>query len=184
MKLMSRKYWSDVFDPAMIVKTTLQTIIGSILIGSFFMILSDYVLKPIDMNGRWDLTLKPKTALGKNNQCVDITYSVLFVQEGLEITGFGEKWKDRKSSNQKCKDHDIFERTVDPGKGRKIIISGFIHTNYIVNDLLSLSYKEGNEKNTRFTIASFKIKADNKIRGWYKSSISRAEGVIVLSKVK
>ena len=76
MKILSSKYWGDVFDPAMIIKTTLQTIIGSVLIGSFFMVLSDYIFKPINMNGRWNLTLKPDKALSMNNQCVFITYSV------------------------------------------------------------------------------------------------------------
>ncbi len=32
MKILSKKYWHDVFDPAMIIKTTLQTILGTIFL--------------------------------------------------------------------------------------------------------------------------------------------------------
>jgi hypothetical protein len=184
MKMLSRKYWHDVFDPAMIIKTTLQTIVGTILIGSFFMVANDYIFIPIDINGRWNLTLKPEKAKSMKNQCVYITYSVLLVQNGKEIVGHGEKSQDFKSPESSCEDVNIPERTIDPGKGKKINISGFIQNNYIANDSITLSYQEGKKNDLRFTMASFGVSDDNELHGWYKSNISRAEGKILLSRVR
>ena len=184
MRLLSSHFWRDVFDPAMIVKTTLQTIIGTVLLGSFFMVCADYIFKPIDLSGRWNMTLKPEKAMSMNNKCVDITYSVLFTQNGSEIVGGGEKSRDSKSNNLACKEKEIFEREVDPGKGKKIHVTGYMKNNYIADDSISISYLEGNQDNLRFTMASLNVNGQNEIRGWYMSNISRAEGEIILSRVK
>ncbi len=148
------------------------------------MVANDYIFIPIDINGRWNLTLKPEKARNMKNQCVYITYSVLFVQNGKEIVGHGEKSQDFKSPESSCEGVDIYERRIDPGKGKKIHISGFIQNNYIANDSITLSYQEGENKNDlRFTMASFSVSGDNELHGWYKSNISRAKGKILLSRV-
>ena len=184
MKVLSGEFWRDVFDPALIIKTTLQTIIGTLLVGLVFMVFTDFVFDQVDMSGRWNLELKPEKAMSKKNQCVDITYNVLFTQEGTKLVGAGEKAKDAKSTSPSCKDQDIFEREIDPGKGKRIRITGYVTNNYITKDAIAISYQERDQENLRFTMVSLDVISKDKIVGWYKSNISRAEGSIILSRVR
>ena len=99
MSILNRAYWKEVFSPSMIIKTTMQTIIGSMLVGSFFMLFSDFIFKPSNLHGHWELTLYPEKADAKMNKCIDLTYSVLIMQRGINIIASGEKIKDSPSTN-------------------------------------------------------------------------------------
>ena len=184
MSIFTQLYWKEVFNPAMIIKTTMQTIIGSLLVGAFFMVFSDFIFKPDDLSGRWELTLEPEKASSVLNSCVDITYTVLVMQNGINIVASGEKIRDAKSKKLACKDVNIENREIAIGKGKKIKITGFIQNNYIDNDVLSLSYFEGKKDNQRFTIAVLEMNADENIKGWYKSTIGRTRGKIHLKRVR
>lgn len=184
MQILSRAYWREVFSPAMILQTTMQTIIGTVLVGSFFMVCSDYVFQPVDMTGRWEMVLRPASAMRLENRCVDISYNVLFTQEGTTLGGGGEKAKDRKSASPDCRAVDIFERDIAPGKGNRIEVSGHVQNNYLAQDSLVLSYEEGDGERLRFTVANLEVVSDDEMLGWYQSSISRTDGVVVLKRVK
>lgn len=181
--MLNKEYWKDVFNPAMILKTSLQTIIGSVLVGSFFMVFSDYIFQPLNMNGRWELTLEPTFAVSNTNRCVNITYSVLFMQKGVNLLASGEKILDKKSSDKECISSNVTDRKIPPGKGKRIDLTGFIQNNYFTPDVLTISYKEGAPNKQRFTIGSLKIEEDELITGKYDSNISRAEGKITLRRV-
>lgn len=180
MQIFTKDYWKEVFSPELIIKTTFQTIIGTVMVGMFFMFFSDYVFKPVDLNGRWSITLHPESALSHKIKCVDIEYTVLIVQNGLEITAGGEKTRDKKSTKPECKDANIYERDIDPGAGERIDISGFINKQYLSNDVLTLSYSEGNQQ--RFTMGVLKINKKDNLSGWYESNISQTRGTITLEK--
>ncbi|XCN75142.1 MAG: hypothetical protein Q3M24_10530 [Candidatus Electrothrix aestuarii] len=180
MKIFTINYWKEVFQPELIIKTTLQTIIGTVMMGAFFMFFSDYVFKPLDLNGRWTLRIAPEEARSEKLGCVDIAYTVLVVQKGLEITAEGEKVEDTKSERGACKDIDIYERKIDPGKGKKIKITGFVNKNYFSDDILTISYLEGEQE--RVTMGVLSANDKDHISGWYESNISRAKGRITLMK--
>ena len=184
MSILKKEYWKEVFSPAMIIKTTMQTIIGSMLVGAFFMLFSDFIFKPYDLHGRWELTLQPEKSRSKILSCIDITYSVLIMQKGINIIAAGEKIRDSKSKREACKDVSIEERHIDIGKGKKIKIAGFIQNSYIAEDILNLSFFEGKKDNQRFTIAALTLNKDKNIEGWYKSNIGRTEGKIIFKPVQ
>ena len=161
----------------MIIKTTMQTIIGSMLVGSFFMLFSDFIFKPSNLNGHWELTLYPEKADAKMNRCINLTYSVLIMQKGVNIIASGEKIKDSPSESVQCQPNLIPTQSYNAGKRKNIKIIGFIETSYIKDDVLTISYYEG--KKARFTIATLNIE-DNKIEGEYLSHISSARGRITL----
>ena len=183
MSILKKEYWKEVFSPAMIIKTTMQTIIGSMLVGAFFMLFSDFIFKPYDLHGRWELTLQAESSSSKKLSCVDITYSVLIMQKGINIIAAGEKIRDSKSKREDCKDVPIEGRDIDIGKGKKIKITGYIQNSYIEEDILNLSYFEGKKDHQRFTIGALTINKDEKIEGWYESNIGRARGTISLKRV-
>jgi hypothetical protein len=184
MSILKKEYWKEVFSPSMIIKTTMQTIIGSMLVGAFFMLFSDFIFKPYDLHGRWELTLQAEKSSSKKLSCVDITYTVLIMQKGVNIIAAGEKIRDSKSKREECKDVLVEERHINIGKGKKIKITGFIQNSYIEEDILTLSYFEGKRDNQRFTIAALTINKDKKIEGWYNSNIGHTEGKISLKRVQ
>ena len=179
MSMLNKEYWKQVFSPSMIIKTTMQTIIGSMLVGSFFMLFSDFIFKPSNLNGHWELTLYPEKADAHMNQCIDLTYSVLIMQKGVNIIASGEKTEDNPSTNAQCQPNSIQAQSYKPGKRKKIKITGFIETHYMSDDILTLSYYEGKKDQERFTIATLNIN-ENKIEGKYLSHISSAKGKIKL----
>ena len=179
MSILNKAYWKEVFSPSMIIKTTMQTIIGSMLVGSFFMLFSDYIFKPSNLHGQWELTLYPEKADAHMNRCIDLTYNVLIMQKGVNIIASGEKSEDNPSSNSQCQPNSIQAQFYKPGKRKKIKITGFIETNYMSDDVLTLSYYEGKKDKERFTIANLTIK-EKTIEGEYLSLISNAKGTIKL----
>jgi len=183
MSIFTKGYWKEVFSPALIIQTTMQTIIGSVLVGTFFMLLSDYVFQPKDLNGPWTLKLEPKDATAQMNECVDLSFHVLIMQKDINIIATGEKTLVEKSNTAHCSDYKLAEEEIPTGHGKIIHITGFIQNNYFENDVLTLSYLEGKKSHERFTMATLKI-SDNEITGTYYSQIARASGRIHLTRSK
>lgn len=178
MTILTKAYWREIFSPALILKTTLQTIIGSILVGGFFMVLSDFVFQPPVLNGRWEMVLIPEKAQHEKLSCLNLHYSVIFAQKGVDIVGSGEKVKDEKSKDQRCNSLAIEEHQYGPGKGARMNIAGFIENNYLSHDQLVYSYQEGNKG--RFTAVELTLDDNGVWQGVYTSQISHAEGRVKL----
>jgi len=185
MSIFKKGYWKEVFSPALIIQTTMQTIIGSVLVGTFFMLLSDYVFQPKDLSGPWTLKLEPKDATAQMNECVDLSFHVLIMQKDIHIIATGEKTLVEKSNTAHCSDYKLAEEEeeIPTGHGKIIHITGFIKNNYFENDVLTLSYLEGEKNHERFTTATLEI-SDNEITGTYYSQIARAHGTIHLTRSK
>ena len=183
MSIFKKGYWKEVFSPALIIQTTMQTIIGSVLVGTFFMLLSDYVFQPKDLSGPWTLKLEPKDATAQMNECVDLSFHVLIMQKNINIIATGEKTLVEKSNTKHCREYKLPEEKIHMGHGKIIHLTGFIQNNYFENDVLTLSYLEGKKNHERFTMATLEIK-DNEINGTYYSQIARAYGTIHLVRSK
>lgn len=181
MRIFTANYWKEVFSLELIVKTTLQTIIGTVLIGSFFMLFTDFIFKPADLNGRWTMVLTPKDASGKMNKCFQLEYTILIVQKGVEIIGGGEKEKDKKLDREDCKDVEGMGQTYILGSegAKRIKLTGFIDNNYFASDVLTLSYLEGSDD--RYTMGVLEV-SDAEMSGWYESNISQTRGKITLKR--
>ena len=66
-----------------------------------YMIFNDYVAPPPDLSGNWKFTVVYEdTALGKFKD-LQVTYQVLLIQEGLNLSGHGEKLS-RPGSDARC----------------------------------------------------------------------------------
>lgn len=59
MSTFDKEYLLEVLNPRGIIKTTTQTIVGTVLIGSFFMVASDYIFPAPNIHGKWLFTTKP-----------------------------------------------------------------------------------------------------------------------------
>ena len=91
MSVLEKTYWLEVFSPKDIIKTTIQTIVGTFLLGSFFMVASDYIFPTPDLHGRWEFTTTPTTAVSKKHSIMQLTYTIRIFQEGNKLRGVGEK---------------------------------------------------------------------------------------------
>ena len=77
--------------------------IGSQIIGAIvttvtlsfgFMVLNDYVFPPPDIAGRWKITIVHEDIAYRPFPEFKVTYQTLLIQEGLELSGTGEKLSD------------------------------------------------------------------------------------------
>lgn len=146
------------------------------------MLFSDFVFQPPNINGRWEMVLFPKQADNEALACINLHYAVLFAQKGLELVGSGEKDKDEKSKDERCKSLNAELHHYAPGKGTRMELAGYIENNYLSATRLTFSYREG--RHDRFTMTELTLRSDGVWHGQYTSQISRAQGEIELRRVE
>lgn len=185
MSILTKQYWIDVLNPQQIVKTTIQTIIGTILIGSFFMVASDYIFPPPNIHGKWEFTTYPDTAKSKTHSIMELSYTVRIFQEGNKLKGVGEKIQAEIPKNnlgiQELKEqYNGKQRT-------RIELEGFIEKNYFLQNKIKFIYHEGgsNGKGPRktVTIQSLTVKDSNTLIGNFDSTISDSMGKTTWKKI-
>jgi hypothetical protein len=183
MKIFEKKYWLEVFNPKDIIKTTAQTIVGTILIGSFFMVASDYIFPPPDLHGRWEFTTSPKYAHSHKHEIMKLTYTIRIFQEGNKFKGIGEKIKAEIPENE-LGVQSLKEEYV--GKARtRIQLEGYIKNNYFSKDRIRVFYTEGGESNgprSTATIQNLYFINDDELEGIFDSTISESMGKVRWTK--
>jgi hypothetical protein len=182
MSILSKHYWQEVFSPKDIIKTTLQTIVGTVLIGSFFMVASDYIFPTPSMHGRWEFTTMPDTALSKKHSVMQLTYTVVLFQEGNKIKATGEKTGAVVPVNNKGVNPVI--DSYPPGKRVRTEILGYVSNNYFAPDEVTIFYNEGGANRNTSTIQTLSIIDENTLEGVFDSTISDSKGKVVWHRIR
>ena len=117
--------------------------IGNQVVGAFvttvslslgFMIFNDYVAPPPDLSGRWQFTVTYENTAYSKYEDLQVTYQVLLIQEGLQLSGSGEKLSERGPTQG---------ITTYTGRDRiNIELTGSVLRNYFSPNTLVLHYKE------------------------------------------
>ena len=184
MSAFDKKYWQEVLNPRDIIKTTTQTIVGTVLIGSFFMVASDYIFPAPDIHGRWMFTTMPTSANSSKHSIMQLSYTLRIFQEGNKFKGIGEKIKAEIPKNK----HGI-SPLIEHYNGRsrvKIEIEGYIQNNYFAQDKIKVIYTEGggdvNGPRGTVSIQNLTIKTGDQLTGFFDSTISDTVGKVVWKK--
>jgi len=177
------KYLKDLFNPKDILKTVVQTFTASVLIGSFLMVLSDFIVGTPDLTGRWELKLLPEKSSSKKTEVMKLEYTLLMKQSGLALSGMGEKTKAFIESGNK-NNIEPFTEIYQPGDTARIRIEleGFIEKHYLRKYEIYFSYLEFGSRRESSTIAKLKFVDENYISGIYESTIGDTKGRIVINR--
>jgi hypothetical protein len=184
VSVFDKKYWLELLNPKDIIKTTIQTIVGTVLIGSFFLVASDYIFPVPNIHGKWKFTTMPTSALSTKHSIMQLTYTIRIFQEGDKFKGIGEKIKAEIPKNN----YGIAPLVENyDGKSRvKIEIEGYIENNYFAQDKIRMIYTEGgsNGKGPRdtVTIQNLFLTNNDELTGYFDSTISDSVGKVIWNK--
>ena len=153
--------------------------LGGQVVGAFvttvslslgYMIFNDYVAPPPDLSGNWKFTVVYEETARSTFQDLRVTYQVLLVQEGLKLSGHGEKLSDR-GPTQDAVDYTGNRRT-------NIRIRGTVARNYFSPDTLLLHYEEMGRQRVSATIHRLAQCGPEALCGCFRSTIADTSGSV------
>ncbi len=184
MSAFDKRYWLEILNPKDIIKTTTQTIVGTVLIGSFFMVASDYIFPAPNIHGRWEFTTMPTDAMSPKHSIMQLTYTIRIFQEGNKFRGIGEKIKAEIPKN-----NNGITPLIEHYNGRsrvKIDIEGYIENNYFAQDKIKVIYTEGgangNGPRDTVSIQNLFLNSNDQLTGYFDSTISDTVGKVTWKK--
>ena len=133
-----------------------------------YMFFNDHIAPPPDLFGQWRFTeVYDNTALSDFKD-LKVTYEVLLLQEGEEISGTGEKVSDQ-GPNQDPMEYVGENRT-------NIEVTGAIVNNYLSGDMSLLHHSESGRRRESSTIHRLAICGADIMCGCYRSTIADTSG--------
>lgn len=146
------------------------SILGGITFSFIFFVWSDYIFKQPDLNGRWFFTVTYEKTSHSNFQNLQVTYEVILIQDGLRLTGSGEKISEAQNDGTKIE----YE-----GDGRTPIeIEGTINSNYLSHNNLNLHYKESGSLRDSASFHRLTIFDPVRMSGKWESTIANSSGSV------
>ena len=135
-----------------------------------FMIFNDYVAPPPDLTGRWKFTVTYKDTSYAPYKNLKVTYQVLLIQDGLKLSGTGEKLSDR-GPKQNAKDYDGAERT-------NIDVVGSVTRNYFLPETAVLHYSEMGLRRETSTVNRLVQCGPETMCGCFQTTIADTSGPV------
>jgi hypothetical protein len=145
----------------------ISSALGGLLLLYIVYIIGKYIFVNPKINGSWVFEIETKQTDYNPYQNMMLRYTVVLIQEGLQLKGSGEK---------------IFEKNkVEEieyiGKNRSIIeVSGIINKNLFSKSNVEIHYKEKNEVRESSSIHNVNIQDFNSMSGSFVSTIANQQG--------
>ena len=135
-----------------------------------YMVFSDYVAPAPDLSGRWKFTVVYEDTALARFEGLRVTYQALLVQEGVDLSGTGEKLSDRGS--------DIEPVDYDSSRRTNIELMGTITRNYFSPDALVIHYREAGRRRESSTLHRLEYFDAETMCGCFQSTIADTIGSV------
>lgn len=135
-----------------------------------FMIFNDYVAPPPNLAGRWKFTVVYEDTALSRFEGLEVTYQALLIQEGLELSGTGEKLSDRGPLIEPV-DYDSDRRS-------NIRLVGHVTRNYFSPDALVIHYDEQGRVRQSSTLHQLVYFDASTMCGCFQSTIADTLGSV------
>lgn len=133
-----------------------------------YMIFNDYIAPPPDLSGGWKFTVVYEDTALDEFEDLQVTYQALLFQEGLNLTGHGEKLSDR-GPTQDAVDYTGDRRT-------NIGIRGVIERSYFSSDTVRIHYGEAGRRRDSATFHRLAHCGRDALCGCFRSTIADTSG--------
>ena len=140
-----------------------------------YMVFNDYVAPAPDLGGRWKFTVVYEDTALPRFEGLKVTYQALLVQEGLDLSGTGEKLSDRGAGAEPV-DYDSSRRT-------NIEVMGNITRNYFSPDALVIHYREAGRRRESSTLHELEYFDAETMCGCFQSTIADTAGPVWWARV-
>ena len=142
-----------------------------------FMIFNDYVAPPPDLAGRWKFTVVYEDTALARFQDLEVTYQVLLIQEGLKLSGAGEKLSDRGPAPIERVDYSDDRRT-------NIDLVGNVARSYFSPDGLVIHYREAGRRRQSSTLHELEYFDAQTMCGCFQSTVADTRGSVWWERVE
>ena len=133
-----------------------------------YMGFSDYIAPPPDLVGQWKFTEQYDDTAYSHFQDLRVTYQVLLLQDGIRLSGGGEKVSER-GPTQDSVDYEGDRRT-------SIDLAGTIADNYFSGDTSVVQYNESGRRRESSTVHRLALCGPDIMCGCYRSMIADSSG--------
>ncbi|MER0203691.1 MAG: hypothetical protein DU480_07480 [Nitrosomonas sp.] len=154
----------------------LGSILGGITFSLIFFVWSDYIFKQPDLNGHWFFTITYEKTSHSNFQDLQVTYEVILIQDGLRLTGSGEKVSEIQKDGTNIEYEGDNRTPID--------IEGTINYNYLSHNNLNLHYKESGSLRESASFHRLTIFDTLRMKGTWESTIANSSGMVAWSRKK
>ena len=135
-----------------------------------YMVFNDFIAPPPDLSGSWKFTMIYEDTAHGEFKDLQVTYQVLLVQDGLTLSGHGEKLSDR-SPGGNAEDYTGARRT-------NIEMLGTVTRNYLSRDTLLLHYSEEGHLRESGTVHRVVQCGEGMLCGCFLSTIADTTGSV------
>ena len=140
-----------------------------------YMFFNDYIAPAPELAGRWKFTVVYEDTGLAEFDGLRVTYEALLIQEGLDLSGTGEKLSDRGPGIEPV-DYDSSRRT-------DIEIMGTITRNYFSLDALVIHYREAGRRRESSTLHELEYFDAETMCGCFESTIADTAGSVWWGRV-
>ena len=140
-------------------------VIAAFIISFIFLIISDFVFSPPNLNGKWEMVLKVKDSNYSSYKGLLLKYDVFLIQNGNHVTGTAEKIGEF--------DKGIFKKYSVPIRSE---IQGTITNKYFQKDVLNIHFLEFGERRTITSYFELTRFNDEYMAGEFSSSAANSIG--------
>ena len=141
-----------------------------------FMIFNDYIAPAPDLAGRWKFTVVYEDTALPRFEGLQVTYQALLIQEGLDLSGSGEKLSDRGPPGIDPVDYDSSRRV-------NVEVTGIITRNYFSPDALVIHYREAGRHRESSTLHELQYFDAETMCGCFQSTIADTRGSVWWDRV-
>ena len=138
------------------------------------MVFNDYVAPAPDLAGRWKFTVVYEDTALDRFEGLKVTYQALLVQEGLDLSGTGEKLSDRGS---------VEPVDYDSARRANIEVMGTIARSYFSPDALVIHYREAGRRRESSTLHQLEYFDAETMCGCFQSTIADTRGSVWWERV-
>ena len=153
-----------------LVAAAVEALVTVFIFGLGGFIFFKYVFPPPDLSGCWKFTVEYKNTAYSKFSGLQVTYQVLLIQQGLKLSGTGEKLSDR-GPTQDAKDYVGKFRT-------KIQIVGNVTHNFFSRDVVAIHYDEGGDRRESSTVHRLVECSGRNMSGCFWSTIANTSGPV------
>ena len=135
-----------------------------------YMLFNDYIAPAPDLAGRWKFTVVYEDTALRGFQDLKVTYQALLVQEGLDLSGTGEKLSDRGPT--------VEPMDYDSDRRANIDVMGTITRSYFSPDALVIHYREAGRRRASSTLHQLEYFDAETMCGCFQSTIADTRGSV------
>jgi hypothetical protein len=146
-------------------------VLTTVALSVGYMIFNDYVAPPPDLAGRWKFTVVYEDTALARFEGLEVTYQALLIQEGLNLSGAGEKLSDRGPDPMEPVDYTDDRRS-------NIELVGNIARSYFSPDRLVVHYREAGRRRQSSTLHQLEYFDAKTMCGCFQSTVADTDGSV------